>query len=642
MRHFSIAAIAAFAACFATPAAYAVPPIEAYGETPEIRSLDISPDGSRFAFFRRQDDKEILVVFEGGQPVATLDVTKVKPREVWFQTNDHLFVVASQTTKRWGGYENGQVFVFNVKTQKAEPLGSKVRAFRFYNDGMGAIIAPTDKPDEVFVNAWVGDRGDYPTNDLLRTNLETGWAEIVAKGSPNTIDWLVTSDGVVLAREDFDDKSNLYRLYTRRDGSWKVLYEENTNLPSMSLIGYLADMSGLIVHMEAGSSGVDRYDRVSFDGTIAPFDFSTPGAGTGFIIWDKHRKMIGSGATGLRTTRKYDDAQLTQAMNSIAARFPHDQISLVDWTNDWNQLLIAIEGGATAPAYYLANRLTGAFGKLAPQYLRINDQDIAPVTLTEYASRDGLMIPTVLTHPKGAGAGSNLPLIVMPHGGPEAYDSLGFDYFAQYFASRGYVVLQPNFRGSEGFGGSFRRAGHGEWGAKMQDDITDGVNHLIETGWADPERVCIVGGSYGGYAALAGGAFTPDLYKCVVAIAPVADIPTMLEHEARVTGKYSSTSEYWKRVIGDRSSDSAKLEAISPARRAKAFKAPVLLIHGADDTVVPYNQSARMEDALRAAGKSVTLVKLKAEDHWLSSSETRLQALRETDRFVNQHIGPAN
>ncbi|MEQ8749426.1 MAG: hypothetical protein RIC52_06575, partial [Amphiplicatus sp.] len=126
MRHFSIAAAAAFAACFATPAAYAAPPIEAYGETPEIRSLDISPDGSRFAFFRRQDDKEILVVFEGGQPVATLDVTKVKPREVWFQTNDHLFVVASQTTKRWGGYENGQVFVFNVKTQKAEPLGSKV------------------------------------------------------------------------------------------------------------------------------------------------------------------------------------------------------------------------------------------------------------------------------------------------------------------------------------------------------------------------------------------------------------------------------------------------------------------------------------------------------------------------------------
>ncbi|MEQ8936544.1 MAG: prolyl oligopeptidase family serine peptidase, partial [Amphiplicatus sp.] len=425
-------------------------------------------------------------------------------------------------------------------------------------------------------------------------------------------------------------------------GNWKLLYEEQADLQPMSMVGYMPDMSGLIVHVRSDDEGVDEYKLISFDGNISAFDFEAPGSGSKFIITDQSRKMIGSGTTGLRRTRKYHDAQLTEVMNSIAARFPNDAVGLVDWTDDWNQLVVSIEGGATAPAYFLADRTSGAFGKLAPQYLRISDSDVASVDLIEYAARDGLKIPTVLTRPRGSAKGSKLPLIVIPHGGPVAYDSLGFDYWAQFFASRGYLVLQPNFRGSAGFGADFRRAGYGEWGAKMQDDITDGVNHLIDAGWADPDRVCIVGGSYGGYAALAGGAFTPDLYKCVVAIAPVSDIPTMLEHESRVTGRYSGTSDYWKMVIGDRSSDRAKLEAISPARNARNFKAPVLLIHGTDDTVVPYNQSARMEDALRSSGKNVKLVQLKAEDHWLSSSATRLQTFKEMDAFVTEHIGPAN
>ncbi len=640
MRNFIIAAAAALTACVS--AAYAVPPIEAYGELPEIRELDISPDGSRFAFFRRQGDKEILVVFEAGQPIATLDVTDVKPRSVWFQTNDYLFVVASQTTKQWGGYENGQVFVFDVKTKKAEPLAGKERSFRFYRDGAGEYIFQTDKPNEVFFSAWVGEKGDYPTNELLRANLDTGRASRVIKGSTNTTDWIVTPDGVVLAREDFDDRGNVYQLYTRRNGSWKLLHEEKADLQPMSLVGYMPDMSGLIVHVSSDDQGVDQYKIVSFDGEISNFRYQGREANPNFIMTDKFRKMIGIGTSGLRTKYEYLDPQLTETMNAIKAQYPNDEVWITDRTDDWSQLVVSIEGGATAPAYFLVNRLTGGFGKLAPQYLRINDADIAPVALIEYAARDGLKIPAVLTHPKGAGAGSMLPLVVIPHGGPVAYDSLGFDYWAQFFASRGYVVLQPNFRGSAGFGASFRRAGYGEWGAKMQDDVTDGVNYLIEKGWADPDRACIIGGSYGGYAALAGGAFTPDLYKCVVAIAPVTDIPSFLEHRARTTGRYSSTSDYWRMVIGDRWDDREKLEAISPARRANKFKAPVLLIHGTDDTVVPYSQSAKMEEELRSFAKNVKLVKLKAEDHWLSSSPTRLQTFIEMDRFVNEHIGPAN
>jgi len=232
------------------------------------------------------------------------------------------------------------------------------------------------------------------------------------------------------------------------------------------------------------------------------------------------------------------------------------------------------------------------------------------------------------------------PTIVMPHGGPASYDAIGFDWMAQYFANRGYVVVQPNYRGSDGFGHAFRLAGHGEWGrGVMQHDVTDALTAAVNSGISDPERVCIVGGSYGGYAALAGGAFTPELYKCIAAIAPVSDLPRMIYDERRDSGRDSWVVAYWTDAIGDVKAERDRLEEISPANFAEAFRAPVLLIHGNDDTVVPYRQSKTMERALERAGKDVELVKLKGGDHWLSTSEMRLDTLRALDAFVSKHLG---
>ncbi|CAN0435252.1 unnamed protein product, partial [Scytosiphon promiscuus] len=208
-----------------------------------------------------------------------------------------------------------------------------------------------------------------------------------------------------------------------------------------------------------------------------------------------------------------------------------------------------------------------------------------------------------------------------------------------YFANRGYLVLQPNFRGSSGYGTEHRILGKGEWGGKMQDDITDGVQTLVEQGLADPTRVCIVGASYGGYAALAGGAFTPDLYKCVVAIAPVSDIRPLLVDVKWDNGRKHWALDYWQENIGDLDEEREKLDAISPARAADKFTAPVLLIHGNDDTVVPIKQSEIMERALEKAGKDVTFLELEGEDHWMSDGDTRIDALRAMATFIDQHIG---
>jgi dipeptidyl aminopeptidase/acylaminoacyl peptidase len=250
----------------------------------------------------------------------------------------------------------------------------------------------------------------------------------------------------------------------------------------------------------------------------------------------------------------------------------------------------------------------------------------------EFKARDGSEIPAYLTLPPGK-PGSALPLIVLPHGGPEARDYPRFDWIVQFLATRGYAVLQPQFRGSTGFGDAFREAGYHQWGGLMQDDLTDGVRAMIAQGIADPHRIAIVGGSYGGYAALAGAAFTPDLYACAASINGVADLPAMMRSVVPVFGGVISASmSEWKARIGG--PHDPNLEAKSPINSVPSIKIPVLLAYGAGDGVVPIEQSQRMANALTAAGKKVTLVKLDGEDHWLSNSSTRITVLKELERFL--------
>jgi dipeptidyl aminopeptidase/acylaminoacyl peptidase len=262
------------------------------------------------------------------------------------------------------------------------------------------------------------------------------------------------------------------------------------------------------------------------------------------------------------------------------------------------------------------------------------------VKFIHYAAADGTSIPAFLTLPSGRPQ-KNLPLVVLPHGGPLARDAPGFDWWSQAIASRGYVVLQPEFRGSDGFGWKHAQAGFGEWGRKMQTDLSDGVRFLAAQGLIDPKRVCIVGGSYGGYAALAGPTLDRGVYRCSVSIAGISDPKSFLRWvDHRVSGSDPLPLRFWNRFMGVKDDDDPKLAEISPLVHAADADAPILLIHGTDDTVVPIAQSEDMEDALKAAGRPVSFVKLKSEDHWLSRSETREQMLAATVQFLEQYNPP--
>ncbi|WP_304171808.1 S9 family peptidase, partial [Phenylobacterium aquaticum] len=238
--------------------------------------------------------------------------------------------------------------------------------------------------------------------------------------------------------------------------------------------------------------------------------------------------------------------------------------------------------------------------------------------------------------PGGKPAGGKLPLIVLPHGGPAAHDDEGFDWLTQFLATRGYAVLRPQFRGSTGYGDAFERAGHGEWGGKIQTDLLDGVATLAASGQIDPNRVCIVGASFGGYAALAGATLHPEAYRCAASIAGISDLGTLSNQLGRLYGVDEGPQQALRRLLAGMSVE--ELRAISPVRHVDDVRAPILLIHADQDTVVAPSQSQFMAESLKAAGKSVEYVTLVGDDHYLMQSATRTQMLEALGAFLAKNL----
>jgi dipeptidyl aminopeptidase/acylaminoacyl peptidase len=298
--------------------------------------------------------------------------------------------------------------------------------------------------------------------------------------------------------------------------------------------------------------------------------------------------------------------------------------------------VVRVDSPKEGPAYALVDIAARKGSWIAVEAPGV-DGALSPRTAISFKAADGTSLSGYLTTPQGREAKA-LPLVVLPHGGPQSRDEPGFDWWAQALASRGYAVLQVNFRGSDGFGWTFLSAGFGQYGRKMQTDLSDGVRYLAGKGVIDAKRVCIVGASYGGYAAMAGPTLDPGVYRCAVALAGISDMRRMVAWDK---DRSSVASErYWRRYVGVEGRATQSFRDISPIEHIDRVDAPMLLIHGKDDTVVPYEQSQIMADALKKAGKSVEFVTLKSEDHWLSHGETRLQMLQATIDFLEKNNPP--
>jgi dipeptidyl aminopeptidase/acylaminoacyl peptidase len=352
----------------------------------------------------------------------------------------------------------------------------------------------------------------------------------------------------------------------------------------------------------------------------------------------KTLKLIGFRTlVGEEDRYEFFESANTSVWAEIRHAFVGKRVTLADWSEDRNRIVVRIDAPSSGPSYALVDLTTMQASAIGDIYQSLTPADVSERRPVRYKATDGLEITAYLTLPRGRPA-KDLPLVVLPHGGPESRDEPGFDWWSQALASRGYAVLQPNFRGSAGFGLKFTEAGYGEWGRKMQTDLSDGVRYLAAAGTVDPKRVCIVGASYGGYAALAGAAFDTSTYRCAASVAGPADMPRMVTWSKREHGERSQ--RYWTRFMGADDRHDPILKDISPALHAEQITIPVLLVHGKDDTVVPLEQTKVMEKALKEADKSVETLIMPGEDHWLSRGETRLQMLTRVVAFLETYNPP--
>lgn len=325
------------------------------------------------------------------------------------------------------------------------------------------------------------------------------------------------------------------------------------------------------------------------------------------------------------------DPKMAAHQAMLHAASPRSRVRIESYSRDLSKLLVRISTPDNPGLFYFFDAAAGSLDRLAAVNETIGSKRLSRARLVQYKARDGLEIEGVLTMPRGR-ATKNLPFIVMPHGGPWGHDELTYDYWAQFLAERGYAVLQPNFRGSTGYGEKFLKAGQGQMGFAMQDDVSDGVRWAVAEGIADPKRVCIVGASYGGYAAMWGIAKDPDQYRCAISINGVSNLRREVnDFGGKVHARLYRTQ--WQKMTPD-------FAAVSPINAIDRIKTPLLLIHGKKDVTVDHAQSAKMYGAMRKAGKAVEFVSIPLADHYFTREADRMTLLTSIEAFLAKHNPP--
>lgn len=628
--------------------ATAAPPLAAYGQLPGMSNVAISPDGSKFAAILGDENRAEIQVRDTstGALLSAAVTDKAKLRSLQWAGPEHLIATISTTAGVLGILGRHEWFAIqdlNVTTRKWTRLLANIE------NGMNVVRrAPTalilDGKPVLIANGYFIPH-DKVLSTLFKVYLESGRTVLQEAGTAETTDWLVGNDGKAVARADYAEESGEWRLFARPTGGWKRIYAETAAIDQPGLISLGHDSGSVMVTTRKFGDWQVREVALADGAWSAP---TTDIDADGVLTDPATHTMIGSVDSGLETVDYHFLGETDQKLwRSIARAFPGDIVTLASWAEDRMTAIVEVDGPTSGDAFFIVDRKAKTARKIADRYPGIAAADIGPVKTVRYKAADGMEIPAYLTLPAGYGAGGRaakgLPLVVLAHGGPASRDYPGFDWWAQAIASRGYAVLQPQFRGSSGFGAAHRDAGFGQWGRKMQTDLSDGVRWLAADGTIDPKRVCIVGGSYGGYAALAGATIDTGVYRCVASVAGVSDLRRMLGAQAHDSGgdNKNSTLRYWRRFMGAGSLDDPQLDAISPLRLAGRAKVPVLLVHGKDDTVVPYDQSTTMEKALRDAGANVEMVTLASEDHWLSRGPTRIQMLTAMAAFLEKYNPPA-
>ena len=655
-------------------AASAATPLEAYGRLPSIANACLSPDGSRLAFVQAIGDERFIVVrpIVAQKSAIRLPMSDLKVRSVEWADANHLLVVISE---KWGlrdyASELGKLYVYDLALNKWTLVPDDVAlsnfpdrlggTFQLSNGIAGPVaIRRVAGHTHIFIRTyvrtslkmWLLARTDpgfarpfqalmepnvdrsRPMAGLVEIDLTEGSAKLVRLGPESNLRWLIDEEGNVVAEQTYSEAERRWSLLVAHEGHLEEVAGGSASIDFPHLVGFGRTMDTLLLTF--GNPGDMGWRLLSVKENAATSSPDFPP----FEVPIKDRlteRLLGGSRFEGHTHYIFLDDNVQARWKLVTEAFGDAQVRFVSSADHFKKLLVLLEGPRYGYRYEFVDTDTNWQEPVGNVYDGI--EDALEVRAINYAARDNLSIPAYLTLPRSQ-PGTRLPLVVLVHGGPAYRDTADFDWWSQALAEQGYAVLRSNFRGST-VNQQLFLAGFGEFGRKMQTDLSDGVRYLVREGIVDPARVCIVGGSYGGYVALAAAALESDIYRCAVSVAGVSDLKSMLrwikdKHE----DSDSREERYWDRFMGVTGPDDPVLEQISPIKYVDSMNVPVLLIHGRDDTVVPYGQSENMYDALRHASRSVELVKLKHEDHWLSRSETRLQMLQAMVTFLRKNNPP--
>ena len=620
------------------------PPLSAYGDLPSLELVALSPSGRRLAFITVVDETRTLAIIDvtARRPLHVIEVGEVKIRDLTWVGETRVLITSSITQAvRSIGIPRSELHLgqlFDMEEQRIFQILERSRELLPVLMGPTEVLGSVEDP-VILVRAYTTVR---PANlDLYRIDLRSGRARRIEDMTLEVGDYVLNGAAEVVAEERYDASERRWSLHLRQEGRMRENWQVIAPLDPPSLIGLGRSGASVVVHADRpdlGSDGPGFFDVNLETGQWRRMRFEF--RPSGMIFHPTSHRLVGAMRVEAEGTRyvffEEEPAALQAGAESILGGAPY----LTGWSHDLRKGVFFTSGTGDSGAYHLIDLDAGTASVIGRAYGAIDAAQVAEVRAITYAAADGLEIEGYLTLPPGREA-KDLPLVVLPHGGPAARDVMRFDWWAQAIASRGYAVLQPNFRGSSGYGEAFQEAGYGEWGRKMQSDLSDGVRHLAGQGVIDPERVCIVGGSYGGYAALAGPTLDLGIYRCAVSVNGVSDLRLMVRREAEDGNRRDNMSvRYWNRFMGAERLGDRSLDERSPAHLAERADAPILLLHGRDDTVVPIEQSRNMAAALRRADKPVEFIELPGEDHWLSRAETRQRMLAESMRFLMEHNPP--
>ena len=468
--------------------------------------------------------------------------------------------------------------------------------------------------------------------EIFKVNVETGRRTTVKKEVTGVQDWYTDQSSEVRLGTGYKGTNydQPYTIFKNAGGKWASLknaaWRDNYEIRGFTENPNMVFVSGQSKH---GTIGLFKLDVSSgeiveevFSHEKVDFDYVSHDASTG--------KAVGVAYTDDFRRKQYFDANFRIVQKSMDRAFKGSVTSIIGRAKDRQLYLIYVESATNPGDYYLYDRDKKNVSFIAPVRAAINIEQTAPTTKLLIPVRDGSEIPAYLTAPKGVET-KNLPTVILPHGGPHARDNAEWDFWAQFYANRGYLVLKPNFRGSTGYGRAYRRKGVRQWGGLMQDDVTDATKWLIAEGMADPDRICIAGASYGGYAALMGVIMEPGLYKCAISVNGVTNLPLLKSDDKNTIG-----GNVWIKRMGlEGNSD----KSVSPYHRINEVSAPVLLMSSKDDQRVPYLMSSAMDKQLRKQKKPSKYVRIENGGHNMVTEASRLKMLRETEAFLAEHIG---